>query len=108
MLKLILDFPTYMCVRVSVCVTAPQVELWDLDKRSADDLMCTLWFHTDYLPLDLFDSERPALTLDRTEIDGPHLTAHDQNCKRFDEGFRCPHLSIPAHQCSQTCALLPS
>ena len=65
------------------------MELWDLDKRSADDLMCTVWFHTDFLPADFNDSEHPALVLDRAEVDGPHLTAHVQNCKRFDADFRC-------------------
>lgn len=69
------------------------MELWDYDKRSADDLMCTFCFHTDFLPPDLHDAERPALILDRTEIDGPHLTAHDQNCKRFDADFRYETLS---------------
>lgn len=65
------------------------MELWDLDQRSADDLMCTVWFHTDYLPAELNDSEHPALILDRSEVDGPHLTAHAKKCRHFDVGFRC-------------------
>ena len=68
---------------------AVKLELWDHDKRSADDLMCTLWIHTDYLPGELHDAESPALTLTRAEIDGPHLTAHGaKRCKQFDEDFR--------------------
>ena len=43
----------------------------------------------DFLPVDLHDSEQPALIFDRTETDGPHLTAHVHNCRRFDADFRC-------------------
>eukprot|EP01048_Picozoa_sp_COSAG05_P011968 COSAG05_NODE_1167_length_5631_cov_3.840383_5_plen_323_part_00 len=68
---------------------AVKIELWDYDKSSKDDLMFSAWFHCDMLdPTALLpggDRSRPTLSLDRDQVDGPHL---DKKCRHFDSNFR--------------------
>ena len=67
----------------STCVElfgAVKLEIWDYDLHSADEAMCSAWFHCDMLdPATLQQpsfgnsTQRAALTLVKAEIDGPHL-----------------------------------
>jgi hypothetical protein len=82
---------------------AVKLELWDYDKRSADDQMCWSWFHVDMLPPDTLaeGSTQPALSLTKNEVDGPHL---DKKGVHFDAEFRlevfCRLVAegVPSHQ----------